>query len=118
MAPLAPGLFSMTIGWPSSFCIWSAMTRAVKSAVPPGAKATIMWTGRAGKSSAPAALAKAVARSMAATQRAAAAELVLQPLEAAIEVIDAVDDGFAFGGERGDDQRDRRAQVGRHHRRA
>src|SRR5580658_8987165 len=34
--------------------------------------------------------------------RAAAAELVFQPLETAVEVIDAVDDGLAFGGERRD----------------
>src|SRR5580693_702546 len=50
--------------------------------------------------------------------RAAAAELVFQPLKAAIEVIDAVDDGLAFGGERSDHQRHRGAQIGRHHRRA
>src|SRR5579862_2709077 len=50
--------------------------------------------------------------------RAAAAELVFQPLKAAVEVIDAVDDGLAFGGERGDDERHRGAQIGRHHRRA
>src|ERR1700739_1627651 len=49
---------------------------------------------------------------------AAAAELVLEALEAAVEVIDAVDHGLAFGRERGDDERDRRAQVGRHHGRA
>src|SRR5690349_23100028 len=36
----------------------------------------------------------------------------------AVEVIDAVDDGFAFGRERGDHQRHRGAQIGRHHRRA
>ena len=35
---------------------------------------------------------------------AAARELVLQPLKAAVEVIDAVDDGLALGGERRDDQ--------------
>src|ERR1700739_1617351 len=49
---------------------------------------------------------------------AAAAELVLEALEAAVEVIDAVDHGLALGRERGDDEGDRRAQVGRHHRRA
>ena len=54
-------------------------------------------------------------RSMSAPQ---ARELLLQPLEAAIEVIDAVDHRFAFGRQRGDHQRDRGAQIGRHHRRA
>jgi hypothetical protein len=38
---------------------------------------------------------------------AAAGELVLEPLEAAVEVIDAVDDGLAFGGERSDHERHR-----------
>ncbi len=49
---------------------------------------------------------------------AAGGELVLQPLEAAVEVIDAVDHGLAFRRERGDHERDRGAQVGRHDRRA
>src|SRR5579863_8253791 len=49
---------------------------------------------------------------------AAAAELFLDALETAIEMIDAVDDGLALGGERGDHQRHRGAQIGRHHRRA
>src|SRR5262249_19004624 len=49
---------------------------------------------------------------------AAAAELVLEALEAAVEVIDAVDHGLALGRERGDDERNRRAQGGRHHGRA
>src|SRR5215471_12833946 len=49
---------------------------------------------------------------------AAGGELVLQPLEAAVEVIDAVDHGVAVGRQRGDHQRHRGAQVGRHHRRA
>jgi hypothetical protein len=35
---------------------------------------------------------------------AAAGELVLQPLEAAVEMIDAVDHGLALGGERADHQ--------------
>src|SRR3981189_1803795 len=38
---------------------------------------------------------------------AAGGELVLQPLEAAVEVIDAIDHGLAFSRERGDDERDR-----------
>src|SRR6516225_5736005 len=49
---------------------------------------------------------------------AAGGELVLQPLEAAVEVIDAVDDGLALGRERGDHERDRSAQIRGHHRRA
>src|ERR1700730_13535289 len=145
MAPLAPGLFSMTIGWPRKCCILSAMMRAVKSAVPPGANATIMCTGRVGKSSATpmpqqhvAAMTKDAMRRRVVAKfnrmekrrfvrspreceggrtlaicrlarqalncRAAAAELVFEPLKAAVEVIDAVDDGLAFGGERRDDE--------------
>src|SRR5262249_39087179 len=42
-------------------------------------------------------------------------ELVLDPLEAAVEMVDAVDHGLALGGETGDDQRHRGAEVGRHH---
>src|SRR6266567_156028 len=49
---------------------------------------------------------------------AACRQLVLEPLEAAVEVIDAVDDGFPFCRKRGNDERDRGAQIGRHHRRA
>src|SRR5581483_3326331 len=49
---------------------------------------------------------------------AAGAELVLEALEAAVEMIDAVHHRLAFGGERGDDQRHRGAQIRRHHRRA
>src|SRR5437763_5163894 len=49
---------------------------------------------------------------------AAGRELVLQPLEAAVEVVDAVDHGLALGRERGDDERDRGAQIGGHVRRA
>src|SRR5499426_2183559 len=49
---------------------------------------------------------------------AAGGELVLQPLEAAVEVIDAIDHGLALGRERGDDEGDRGAQIGGHHRRA
>src|SRR4029079_1837211 len=48
----------------------------------------------------------------------AGAELGLELLEAAVEMIDAVDGGLAFGGERRDHQRYRGAQIGRHHRRA
>src|SRR5262249_6042183 len=45
---------------------------------------------------------------------AAGRQLFLQPLEAAVEMIDAVDHGLAFGGKPGDDQRYRGAQIGRH----
>src|SRR5439155_895221 len=48
---------------------------------------------------------------------AAAGELVFQPFEAAIEVIDAVDHGLAFRGKRGDHERHGGPQVRRHHRR-
>src|SRR5208337_1224597 len=47
---------------------------------------------------------------------AAGGELLLQPLEAAIEVINAIDRRFALGGERGDHQRNGCAQIGRHNR--
>src|SRR5690606_5508131 len=45
---------------------------------------------------------------------AAAAELVFQAFEAAIEMIDAVDHRLALGGQAGNDQRHRGAQVGGH----
>src|SRR6516164_816792 len=48
----------------------------------------------------------------------ASAELLFQPFEAAIEMVDAIDDRFPFRREARDDQRNRGAQVGRHHRRA
>src|SRR6185369_11289755 len=50
--------------------------------------------------------------------RAATDELFLEPLEAAVEMIDAVDHGLAFGGKSRDDERYRCTQVGRHHRSA
>src|SRR6202521_2297601 len=46
----------------------------------------------------------------------AAAELFLQPLEPAVEMVDAVDDGLALRRKPGDHQRDRGAQIGRHDR--
>src|SRR5207247_8358662 len=49
---------------------------------------------------------------------AACRELVLQPLESAVEVIDAVDEGLAFGRKCRNDERDRGAQIGGHDRRA
>src|SRR5437868_13671208 len=51
-------------------------------------------------------------------RRAARRQLLLQPLETTVEMIDAVDHGFALGGEAGNDQGYRGAQIGRHHRRA
>src|SRR5690242_13520957 len=46
--------------------------------------------------------------------RAERAELLLQRLVAAVEVVDAIDDGLPLGREPGDDQSGRRTQVGRH----
>src|SRR5262245_6715768 len=87
------------------------------------------WPPRQSSSCAPALLASAsrmiaAARSNAPLSAealdggAAGRELVLQPLEAAVEVIDAIDHGLALGRERGDDEGDRGAQIGGHHRRA
>src|SRR4029079_17312113 len=50
--------------------------------------------------------------------RANACEFFLKPLEAAIEVIDAVDHGLALGCKSGNHKRHGRTKVGRHHRRA
>ncbi len=47
---------------------------------------------------------------------AAAGELVLEGFVAAVEVVDAVDDGLAAGGEAGDDEGDGGAEVGGHDR--
>src|SRR5712672_3219446 len=49
---------------------------------------------------------------------AAGRQFLFEPLKAAVEMIDPVDHGLAFGGEPGNHQRHRRAQIGRHHRRA
>src|SRR5688572_17905312 len=46
--------------------------------------------------------------------RAAIAEFCFEAFEAAVEVVDAVDGGFALGSEAGDDQRDGSAEVGGH----
>src|SRR3546814_6223939 len=48
--------------------------------------------------------------------RAQPRQLALDVLVAAVEVVDAVDDGLALGDQAGEDQRGRGAQVGRHHR--
>src|ERR1700722_9395534 len=49
---------------------------------------------------------------------AAGAELLFQSLEAAVEVVDAIDDRLPFRRKAGDNERNRGAQVGRHHWRA
>src|SRR5260221_8955422 len=49
---------------------------------------------------------------------AAGAELLSQPLEAAVEVIDAIDDRLPFRRKTCDDERNGGAEVGRHHGRA
>src|SRR5437762_8181393 len=48
---------------------------------------------------------------------AAGGKLVFQPLEATIEMIDAIDHGLAFGSQRSNHQRDGGTQIGRHDRR-
>src|SRR3984893_15854209 len=50
--------------------------------------------------------------------RATGAELLLDMFETAVEMINAINHCFAFGGERRDDERHRRAKIRRHHRRA
>src|SRR5215208_5148341 len=42
-------------------------------------------------------------------------KLVLQPFKAAVKVVDAIDHSLALGRERGDHERYRCAQIGRHH---
>src|SRR4030081_1286946 len=46
---------------------------------------------------------------------AAGRKLLLQPLKTAVEMIDAVDHGLAFGRKPGDDKRYRGTQIGRHY---
>jgi hypothetical protein len=46
--PLAPVLFSMTIGWPSASLIFGAISLATTSTGPPGEKATTMRIGLEG----------------------------------------------------------------------
>src|SRR5579871_5234155 len=50
--------------------------------------------------------------------RAATAQLDVELLIAAVEVVDAIDDGLAFGGKRRQHQTHRSAQIRRHHLRA
>ena len=47
--PPAPGLFSITTGWPSVLAMCSPTARAVMSAAPPGALGTTMRTALVGK---------------------------------------------------------------------
>src|SRR6185437_2986254 len=49
---------------------------------------------------------------------ATAGELILEPLEPAVEVVHAVDNGLSLSCEGRDYQRYRGTQIGRHHRRA
>src|SRR3954468_22994596 len=51
-------------------------------------------------------------------RRAAGKKLVLQPLEAAVEMVDAVDHRLAFRRKPRNEERDGRPQIGRHPRRA
>ena len=46
--PLAPGLFSITNGWPVLSSMYLPTRRAVMSPEPPGANGTTMWTGFVG----------------------------------------------------------------------
>src|SRR5574343_602614 len=71
MLPLAPPLFSITTGWPSSLPSGSAVRRAEVSTTPPGGLGTTRVTGRPGCSCATAGEA-ARAASRAATARRAA----------------------------------------------
>src|SRR5256885_10841650 len=48
MAPLAPGLFSTTTGWPSDLLSGSDSARAMVSVNEPAGKPTTMRTGRVG----------------------------------------------------------------------
>jgi hypothetical protein len=48
MLPAAPGLFSTTIGWPSSSPIFGWMMRPTKSEAPPGANGMIIRIGLLG----------------------------------------------------------------------
>src|SRR5260221_7399073 len=50
MVPSAPGLLSITTGWPRRVPSLSATTRARLSTPPPAAYGTTMWTGLSGYS--------------------------------------------------------------------
>jgi len=45
MIEFAPGLLSMTTGWPQLSCIFAPTMRAMMSLPPPGGKPTTMWMG-------------------------------------------------------------------------
>src|SRR6185312_9552850 len=65
MTAPAPGLFSITTGWPMRFETPSAAARAMRSFAPPGANGTIQRTGRSGHSACAPSVAKArTAKSM------------------------------------------------------
>ena len=48
MFPPAPGLFSMTMGWPRAFLNSSEISRAMMSVVPPAENPITMVIGRLG----------------------------------------------------------------------
>src|SRR3974390_2609616 len=49
MIEFAPGLLSITTGWPQLSCIFAPSRRAMMSLPPPGGKPTTMWMGFEGK---------------------------------------------------------------------
>ncbi|MNE66542.1 hypothetical protein D3C80_1620980 [compost metagenome] len=49
MMLLAPGLFSMTMGWPRAFCRPTCSRRAIWSVKPPAVYGTMMRTGLFGQ---------------------------------------------------------------------
>src|SRR4051812_43583100 len=59
MAAPAPGLFSITTGWPMRFERPSAPARPMRSLAPPGENGTIHFTGRSGQSAWASVMAKA-----------------------------------------------------------
>ncbi len=62
ITPLAPGRLSTTTGWPVRSSTCRPISRAVMSPEPPGAKGTMMRTGRVGQACARAAGDAAAAR--------------------------------------------------------
>jgi hypothetical protein len=52
MMLLAPGLFSMTMGWPNAFCRPTCNRRAIWSVKPPAVYGTMILIGRLGQATA------------------------------------------------------------------
>src|SRR6185295_5082146 len=77
MRPIAPGRFSTTTGWPRLALILSATTRAMMSAVPPGAKPTRILTGLSILSCATAGAAAIASESVNVAARAAARNVMV-----------------------------------------